>query len=327
MSNLNSVFPDSLPGIPGKAAFGVIRTQLDKVLTVDYGGCWRFSNTTNDVSIRGLVETLELEFPLMGQASNLNQLTLDEEAKRSANIPATARWFCFGYPIEIRNQDRIENIDLSNPNIGFLLYGGFMYFDHETEGQTPHLVQVNSLVPSNDGLFFGPPKRFKGSEDRRFQNELAGAGRFHEITIQSLREKGARYFCWVNPGEHNNFCPDGGFLYLFSDNFYFHSKHDRYFQVLNEENYFSTWNAVTQLTREESADGGLYFGYVGMRIEQLRTSRAYVEPRIEQLDNLLNERDKQEQEMTKQLEGMSKMDCIRKLTEAGASQKWIRLFF
>ena len=161
---------------------------------------------------------------MAGNISPLHPVTLNAKAKEQANIPIDAVYFSWSYPSILpktifENPSNKENISkwLSDPNIILLTVGGYMYFDKNKK-----LLQINTLIPAIDGgLQFSKPKKW----DNRFTMSLHKDGRFQEITIAALSEKGAKYFCWLFPMEEIKnekfekriFTKHGGFVYLFHE--------------------------------------------------------------------------------------------------------------
>ena len=67
---------------------------------------------------------------------------------------------------------------------------------------------------------FTAPERWREG----YSHDLVKAGRFRPVTSPFLRSKGARFYCWIKPGEwlessqgDNPWmpCVHGGFAYLF----------------------------------------------------------------------------------------------------------------
>mmetsp|Transcript_14077 Transcript_14077/g.18456 ORF Transcript_14077/g.18456 Transcript_14077/m.18456 type:complete len:331 (-) Transcript_14077:192-1184(-) len=225
------------------------------------------------------------------------------------------------------NKRRIGELDpsiISNPDVSFLLYGGFMYF---CNGE---LIRCNSLAPSNEGLLFGPPIKFNRIEHQSVQIELAKAGRFQEVTIETYRSRGAKYFCWVLPGEFN-LCENGGFIYLFDEDMHVKHEDNRYFKVLGQDEFESRSKEVTDLFQSgefSQVQQQQHFGLAGMSSEQLAQLQAFVSDRRTQLDDLLDQRQLQEGggNPASDFERWSTVQCIAKLTEVGANYQLVQAF-
>jgi len=182
-----------------------------------------------------------IEMPLMGQYSPANKITLTDEEKEAANIPVEAADFMWSYPA--CSWDGLGGDDAMK---AYLSLGGFAYFDKEHK-----LVGTNTLMPmegDEGGLQFSEPKHWNPEWTRALMRH----GRFQVITIKTLRDVGARHYCWLRPGEV--ICGDdgkplssqpevahGGFAYLFHDNALSTDaeeiEEDRCFAILSGEEY------------------------------------------------------------------------------------------
>ena len=81
---------------------------------------------------------------------------VDDEARRLANIPPDAEFFCFASPlIGVAEADNRKGIDLTSPAVSFACLGGFFYFDSQFV-----LIGVNALFQGN-GLYFEGPLPFE----------------------------------------------------------------------------------------------------------------------------------------------------------------------
>jgi len=134
------------------------------------------------------------------------------------------------------------------------MVGGYVYFNEDT------VCGVNSILPSNNGLVFSKPKKW----NHAFTRFLGKNGRFQPITVKALEDCGARYYCWVRPdepledlemGTFEKLCPNGGFVYLFHDNYYSASKSqmdkDCYFHVLSGKEYEEELARIRESTEIE----------------------------------------------------------------------------
>lgn len=140
------------------------------------------------------------------QLSPLHPITLDTETKAAANIPQNAQFFAWCYP-------RVDD-GMRLPSTGegaFLQYGGYVYFDDHRQA-----IGTNGVAPAalgTLGLMFGRPQPLsKGVADK-----LTRQGRFQEITLKPLSDKGATHFAWMRPEECADevASPDGCFVYKF----------------------------------------------------------------------------------------------------------------
>lgn len=172
------------------------------------------------------------ELPLVGQFSPSHPVTLTRAEKAAACIPETADEFCWSYPVadwgQLRGEDAVKS---------FLSVGGFVYF---ARGK---VVGATTLVPAEQGgLQFGPARPWRPS----WTAALMKLGRVQPITIQPLRDTGARHFCWLRPGERfpGEEQPEvehGGFAYFFHEDVYSTDERacalDRYFPIRSGAEY------------------------------------------------------------------------------------------
>jgi len=175
-----------------------------------------------------------MTFPLVGQTSPKFQLTLPNYYRGSVNIPETAVWYVWSYPIDIEWWQTDENYLVQrikelmlfrNPDLLFILTGGFIYLDRNFK-----VVRVNAVrLPrtkerivkverTRRGLIFTKKRKFEDkfidpiSRDDRFKLALHGTS-------------GAKYFAWLKPRENVRASdstyftagPHGCFVFLFSD--------------------------------------------------------------------------------------------------------------
>jgi len=182
------------------------------------------------------------DWPVVGQFSPAHPITLSVEEKKAALIPAESASFVWAYPVAITvDVSKLQGIDPSDPDLAFLMVGGYVYFNKEHQ-----VCGVNTIVPADNGLVFSKPKKWNHDLTRY----LAKSGRFQPITIKALHDCGARWYCWIRPdeplidegwGTSEKLCPNGGFAYLFHDKFHEGTKEqmekDCYYHVLNGEEY------------------------------------------------------------------------------------------
>jgi len=142
------------------------------------------------------------------QISPLHRITLDDETKTAANIPKEAKFFAWAYPIV-----PMPGLQLpadGSPERAFLDYGGYVYYSNNRD-----TLATNAVVPAplgTLGLMFGRPQLLPGD----IRDVLTRQGRFQEITLEPLAQKGAERFAWVRPGEFDGIAgPDGALCYEF----------------------------------------------------------------------------------------------------------------
>jgi hypothetical protein len=95
----------------------------------------------------------------------------------------------------------------------FVNFGGYMYFDN-----TQNVIATLSIEPAplgTLGLMFGRPQRLSFE----VEDTLSRQGRFQEVTLQPLADKGATHFAWIRPQEFTGKLAnaDGCFAYKFVD--------------------------------------------------------------------------------------------------------------
>lgn len=143
------------------------------------------------------------------QLSPLHPITLDAETKAAANIPDAATFFAWAYPM-------VLEAGMSRPRgaaeLAFVEYGGYIYFNDRRE-----VVGTNSINPApfgTLGLMFGRPQPLSQS----VVDTLTKQGRFQEITLKPLADKGATHFAWIRPAEFRGEVAsnDGCFAYQFA---------------------------------------------------------------------------------------------------------------
>eukprot|EP00299_Pterocystis_sp_00344_P000353 c10106_g1_i2.p1 GENE.c10106_g1_i2~~c10106_g1_i2.p1 ORF type:complete len:579 (-),score=85.47 c10106_g1_i2:157-1773(-) len=178
-----------------------------------------------------LNQFLQFDIDPYGNYSPQHELTLSAENKRLANIPLNAKYFVWAYPLfgVVKLSDEMKNNIAIDPEFCFLVYGGFVYLDERRD-----FIQANAIA-TGKGLYFSAPRPW----NRSYTRGLNRSGRFQEITIQSMRAKGARYYCWLLPNEtlfdetgkswtiHGN----GAFVYLFHDVAEEYSEKDCFFVI------------------------------------------------------------------------------------------------
>lgn len=126
------------------------------------------------------------------QLSPLHRITLDDETKDAANIPRQAEFFAWAYPAVDDGSGKMQG---TRPESVFLQYGGYVYFNGGRDA-----IATNAIVPApfeTLGLMFGRAQPLS----QMAAETLTRQGRFQEITLDSLRRKGATHFAWIRPGE------------------------------------------------------------------------------------------------------------------------------
>jgi hypothetical protein len=158
---------------------------------------------------------------LFCQISPLHRITLDSETKVAANIPVNAISFAWAYPMV---RDAQMPLPRGQAEAAFIEFGGYIYFDDQQ-----NVVGTNSIRPAplgTLGLMFGRSQPLPAD----VADIMTKQGRFQEITLQALAEKGATHFAWIRPQEFPGSVasPNGCFAYKFADG------NLRYFPVVSK---------------------------------------------------------------------------------------------
>mmetsp|Transcript_48357 Transcript_48357/g.104141 ORF Transcript_48357/g.104141 Transcript_48357/m.104141 type:complete len:331 (-) Transcript_48357:341-1333(-) len=161
---------------------------------------------------------------LFAQFSPLHRLTLSDEGKEAALIPKLATYFAWAYPAVL--QEGLPG-RASEAEKAFLEFGGYVYFDDRSQ-----VVGVNCIAPAplgTPGLSFGRPQPLPATVAER----LTQAGRFQEVSLEFLTQRGATHFAWIRPQEFGDDVanPNGSFAYKFA------GSRPRYFPVVNEPSF------------------------------------------------------------------------------------------
>ena len=113
-----------------------------------------------------------------------------------------------------------DEYDFDNPEVCFLLHGGFVYFDISSQIVGVHALKPyfnaspRGVTPALRGgmLQFGAPRRLAPA----CSAEIARRRRWQPVTMRHLRAAGARFFVWLIPGERIAGCAIGDKLGSFA---------------------------------------------------------------------------------------------------------------
>jgi hypothetical protein len=158
-----------------------------------------------------------------GGFSPVNAITLDDHSRNVANIPEDAVYFAWAYPIsglELVSDDIKRELDPKYPEISFILFGGFIFFNEKY-----NLIQVNAVYGGKN-INFSEPKFLPYSD---VYYTYIKHGRMQENTIQEFKDRDITHVSWIAPYEKvggNTIAPYGGFLYLYND------KTANYFEIV-----------------------------------------------------------------------------------------------
>ena len=177
---------------------------------------------------------------LSAAISKPHRITLPKEAMTAAGIPETATHFVWAHQLKaaesLSNEEIAEFVNISG-EAAFVINGGYVYFQikgdmadrdvsdwEPSEYGAPILVQANALCVCGVVKFqFGACVEVGRREKyERALVKMINEHRFQKVTIAPLRACGARYYCWVLPGEDLAAdsgepwvpCKHGGFMYL-----------------------------------------------------------------------------------------------------------------
>lgn len=146
--------------------------------------------------------------------SPLVKIDLSPDTRDLAGIPRDAAWFAWSYPVAgLRPTSGGGPADAC-----FVLTGGWLYID---ESRT-RIVRAACMRPAEKDATIQFSHRQAWGDG--WSEQLARTGRMQRVSLRHMREVGALYFCWLNPGEvvgtdeqERVICPAaGGFAYIFN---------------------------------------------------------------------------------------------------------------
>lgn len=166
---------------------------------------------------------------IKGQASPIQPVTISGPNRETMMIPEEATHFVWAYPAGDWKQMILcgpinqEQQDANSLVQNFLSVGGFIYFNND--GQFVGATTLGMINSAGGGMRFGKPKKWL----REWTRALENSNRFQKVTMTSLWNLGARFFCWVAAGESilgldgkplqkQPSVANGGFVYLFHEN-------------------------------------------------------------------------------------------------------------
>lgn len=179
------------------------------------------------------VQHLATEFPLYATLSPISSVTLTQVERKAARIALDAASFAWCYPCLHSDTDVGER----DPDLTFLLLGGYLYFDADKR-----LLHANAIFPlepnEEGGLHFSGRRHWNNQLTR----PLAQQGRFQNVTIKFLKDRGAHHFAWLKPneaivdseGQKHVLSANGCFVYLFHK-----SPHHATQEELDQNCYFA----------------------------------------------------------------------------------------
>eukprot|EP01065_Artemidia_motanka_P016424 TRINITY_DN20100_c0_g1_i1.p1 TRINITY_DN20100_c0_g1~~TRINITY_DN20100_c0_g1_i1.p1 ORF type:complete len:1533 (+),score=405.97 TRINITY_DN20100_c0_g1_i1:54-4652(+) len=243
----SEVFPNSL----GPFA---VESLGDCLPTVTDDGKWVLPLPPYCVGIRA-TEIDDCGRPAVGGTiAPPSAITLSGSARNRARIPPLATRFAWAYPAQPLPLDTPAD-QLSGPEktiAQFCLFGGYLYLTQD--GQT---VGANGVVGQGDHLCFD--RAYPWQDDDATEIMTKGR-RWQRVTADHLQKKGARFFCWMRPGESVGRIPalkHGGFAYLFREPDSAPHKLDRYFpvrEVRTSKASLSTGWSLAELLEDQDYD-------------------------------------------------------------------------
>ena len=182
---------DAMPwqtgGIEKLRALGVQRVELG-------GAAVRLERHAQDPQNGQVVVAMPDGTEVQLSISPVHEVTVRGLTRKALKVPDDAKQFAFTYPVARSVLDSLGASALAFKE--WFELGSYVYFGGADGNE---VVAVNSIVP-NKGLRY---IRFKGPfrVSSAAHDALRKAGRWHPVTLPALRDKGAREFCWIFPGE------------------------------------------------------------------------------------------------------------------------------
>merc|ERR1719162_2950875 len=230
-------FPLSLAPLglkPIKGEYSIDFVDSDEI--VPSGSGYDFSGYELNV---GAKEQSMVEF--RGIVSEWGKINVDSSDWSTLGIPDAAVELAFLYPPSNKEQFSglnnwcagLTDCDLSSTNStlsNLIDYGAFVYRDAKKRA-----IRINTIEAQRDDIMtnaitFSVPKPLMASDAQ----DLIDDNRFANVTLDFMKEKGARYFCWLKPGstlKSGKVMPFGAFVYLFNESKQPNPKQDVFFRM------------------------------------------------------------------------------------------------
>jgi len=156
-----------------------------------------------------------------GLLSPRSAVTLEEDERSRADLPQNAAFFAYAYPVLgaenielIRNSSPQTMQMCSDPNLAFVCFGGYAYFD--AEGRLAGCTARVDRGPQAEALHFR--ESAPSWQDDALLQQLEKAERFQRVTVPGQVEQRATAHAWVLPNEGSTDPSDkGGFVFKFED--------------------------------------------------------------------------------------------------------------
>lgn len=196
-----------------------------------------FSSDKDEMLDNGLKKLASLiaNFPLEGQLSPSFWLPRGDSSLKEAQIPSSAVYCCYAYPLdiqwkseEVHDEEEMKNLEYLS-ELFFLMAGGYIYFDQtfrvvkvcavQSTSKLEHQLNIDDEVPGI--MHFSLPSEFPPE----YIDSLVRSDRLKPVRFKKMREAGAHSFAWIAPNEEftdvdrvrRNFGTLGGFLFLFHE--------------------------------------------------------------------------------------------------------------
>jgi len=176
-------FPKSL------SSFGHV-TVADAVIKVDRAAGTYFASKPEaeikSLQSRGLEPRARMTEPVPIQMSS--------QMRRALGIPDVATQFSWAFPMESEgklDETWLGYFAIKTPSAAFFVFGGFVYLDAHGS------VACIKACSKGKDVSFSAPQPWKGPA----YSAALGARRWHKVTLPYLKQKGAKLFTWINPGE------------------------------------------------------------------------------------------------------------------------------
>lgn len=128
----------------------------------------------------------------VGKTSPACDVGLNADGRRQFGIPDEAVTFCWVYPFSAGEftESARGYLSLSRPSAAFFFFGGFAYCNNAGE-----VVAAKAVTVGNRGLHFDSPHHWCAPMTPCMKN------RWQPVTFPFAKSAGARFFCFLAPGE------------------------------------------------------------------------------------------------------------------------------
>ena len=201
----SSVFRPAIDGVSfciapvSELSIKVYEVQGTEMLSYEVVGDKAAISLLNRISIPGADAS-----SIRGTLAPMAPVTMSDEEKEKARVPAAAHYFAFAYPIECLAADVGKLLSLVIGSVSrlddelffFFLLGGFLYFDEEYTLLQANAISLKKSEAAGELHFDGP---YIAEPDTAAA--LITAGRLIPLNLKQLNDAGLVRFGWVNPSE------------------------------------------------------------------------------------------------------------------------------